>query len=161
VTGAAKLEFGWFLPTSGDTTCYGDHSKFIRPSAELFDRVVLAAEAAGFEYFLVPVAATCWEAWISSAMAVAKTHRIKALVAARPGYVSPVQLAKMAATFDQLSNGRLAVNLIAGQSDAEAEAEGITLTKEDRYALMDEDVAIMKGCGPPTARWISMAASIP
>jgi alkanesulfonate monooxygenase len=140
----APLEFGWFLPTSGDTTCYGDRSKFIQPSAELFDRVVLAAEAAGFEYFLVPVAATCWEAWISSAMAVAKTKRIKALVAARPGYVSPVQLAKMGATFDQLSGGRFAVNLIAGQSEFETQAEGITLAKEDRYALMDEDVSIMK-----------------
>jgi alkanesulfonate monooxygenase len=140
----ASLEFGWFLPTSGDTTCYGDRSTSIPPSAALFDRVVLAAEAAGFEYFLVPVAATCWEAWISSAMAVAKTRRIKALVAARPGYVSPVQLAKMGATFDQLSGGRLAVNLIAGQSEAEAQAEGITLAKEDRYALMEEDVSIMK-----------------
>ncbi len=138
------LEFGWFLPTSGDTTCYGDRDAFVAPSADLFDRVVLAAEAAGFEYFLVPVAATCWEAWISSAMAVAKTQRIKALVAARPGYVSPVQLAKMAAAFDQLSGGRLCLNLIAGQSDAEALAEGITLAKEDRYALMDEDVSIMK-----------------
>ena len=91
------LEFGWFLPTSGDTTCYGDRDAFIEPSAALFDRVILAAEAAGFEYFLVPVASTCWEAWISSAMAVAKTKRIKALVAARPGYVNPVQLAKMGA----------------------------------------------------------------
>ena len=140
----APLEFGWFLPTSGDTTCYGDRDKFIAPSPELFDRVILAAEAAGFEYFLVPVASTCWEAWISSAMAMGKTKRIKALVAARPGYVSPVQLAKMGATFDQLSGGRLCVNLIAGQSDAEAESEGITLAKEDRYALMEEDVSIMK-----------------
>jgi alkanesulfonate monooxygenase len=140
----APLEFGWFLPTSGDTTCYGDRSKFVPPSAAMFDRVVLSAEAAGFEYFLVPVSTACWEAWISSAMAVAKTQRIKALVAARPGYVSPVQLAKMGATFDQLSGGRLAINLIAGQSDAEAQAEGITLAKEDRYALMDEDVSIMK-----------------
>lgn len=138
------LEFGWFLPTSGDTTCYGDRDAFIPPSAALFDRVILAAEAAGFEYFLVPVAATCWEAWISAAMAVAKTQRITALVAARPGYVSPVQLAKMGATFDQLSGGRLAVNLIAGQSEAEATSEGIVMAKEDRYALMDEDVAIMK-----------------
>ncbi|HBK08258.1 MAG TPA: alkanesulfonate monooxygenase [Acetobacteraceae bacterium] len=145
-----QLEFGWFLPTAGDTTCYGDRSKWIVPSAEMFDRVVLAAEAAGFEYFLVPVAATCWEAWISSAMAVAKTKRIKALVAARPGYVSPVQLAKMGATFDQLSGGRLAINLIAGQSEIETEAEGIKLPKEDRYALMDEDVTIMKAlwCAP-------------
>jgi alkanesulfonate monooxygenase len=141
---AAPLEFGWFLPTSGDTTCYGDRTKSIEPSAELFDRVIVAAEAAGFEYFLVPVSTTCWEAWISGAMAVAKTKRIKALVAARPGYISPVQLAKMGATFDQLSGGRLAVNLIAGQSEIEARAEGITLPKEDRYAMMDEDVSIMK-----------------
>jgi alkanesulfonate monooxygenase SsuD/methylene tetrahydromethanopterin reductase-like flavin-dependent oxidoreductase (luciferase family) len=77
-------------------------------------------------------------------MAVAKTKRIKALVAARPGYVSPVQLAKMGAAFDRLSGGRLAMNLIAGQSDAEALSEGVTLSKEDRYALMDEDVTIMK-----------------
>ncbi|MGE0416049.1 MAG: LLM class flavin-dependent oxidoreductase [Acetobacteraceae bacterium] len=138
------LEFGWFLPTSGDTTCYGDRSAFIEPSGDLFDRVILAAEAAGFEYFLVPVASTCWEAWIASAMAVAKTKTIKALVAARPGYISPVQLAKMGATFDQLSGGRLSVNLIAGQSDTEAAAEGIRWAKEDRYALMDEDVTIMK-----------------
>ena len=147
------LEFGWFLPTSGDTTCYGDQSAFIPPSADLFDRVILAAEAAGFEYFLVPVATTCWEAWISSAMAVAKTKRIKALVAARPGYISPVQLAKMGATFEQLSGGRLCVNLIAGQSETEAQAEGIGLTKEDRYAMMDEDVTIMKALwsgGPVT-----------
>ena len=139
-----QLEFGWFLPTSGDTTCYGDSASFIPPSAELFDRVILAAEAAGFEYFLVPVSPTCWEAWISSAMAVARTRRIKALVAARPGYISPVQLAKMAATFDRLSGGRLAINLIAGHSEAETEAEGVTLAKQDRYALMDEDVSIMK-----------------
>lgn len=140
----APLEFGWFLPTSGDTTCYGDPSCFVEPSAEMFDRVILAAEAAGFEYFLVPVSTACWEAWISSAMAVAKTKRIKALVAARPGYVSPVQLAKMGATFDRLSGGRLSINLIAGQSDTETLAEGILYPKEDRYGLMDEDVSIMK-----------------
>lgn len=141
---STQLEFGWFLPTSGDTTCYGDSACFIPPSAELFDRVIAAAEAAGFEYFLVPVATACWEAWISAAMAVAKTQRIKALVAARPGYISPVQLARMAATFDRLSNGRLAINLIAGQSEVETAAEGIRLAKQDRYALMDEDVSIMK-----------------
>jgi alkanesulfonate monooxygenase len=55
-----------------------------------------------------------------------------------------VQLAKMGATFDQLSGGRLAVNLIAGQSEAEALAEGISLAKQDRYALLEEDVSIMK-----------------
>jgi len=139
-----RLEFGWYLPTSGDTVCYGDRGRDIPPSAALFDRVVMAAEAAGFEYFLVPVAAPCWEAFTASAMAVAKTKTIKALVAARPGYITPLQFAKMIATFDQLSGGRIAVNLIAGQSEAENRAEGVNLAKEDRYAMMEEDVSIMK-----------------
>ncbi len=139
-----RLEFGWYLPTSGDTICYGDRTRDIPPSAALFDRIVQAAEEAGFEYFLVPVAAPCWEAFTASAMAVAKTKRIKALVAARPGYITPVQFAKMIATFDQLSGGRIAVNLIAGQSEAENRAEGVNLAKEDRYALMEEDVSVMK-----------------
>ena len=42
-----RLEFGWFLPTAGDTTAYGSPSAQIPPSLELFDKVVGAAEAAG------------------------------------------------------------------------------------------------------------------
>ncbi len=139
-----RLEFGWYLPTSGDTTCYGDPAAQVPPSPAMFDRVVQAAEAAGFEYFLVPVAAPCWEAWISTAMAVAKTRSIKALVAARPGYINPVMLARMIGTFDQLSGGRIAVNLIAGQSDEEARSEGVAMPTEGRYALMEEEVRILK-----------------
>ena len=63
-----KLEFGWFLPTAGDTTAYGLAAAQIAPSLALFDKVTAAAEAAGFEYMLVPVQTACWEAWISSAM---------------------------------------------------------------------------------------------
>ena len=138
------LEFGWFIPTSGDTLCYGDPKAVIPPSMEMFERVAQAAESAGFEYLLVPVATTCWDAYIASAFVAARTSKARMLVAARPSYINPVQMAKMIAAFDQLSGGRVAVNLIAGQSDIEARAEGITLSKEDRYALMDEDVQVMK-----------------
>lgn len=141
------LEFGWFLPTSGDTTAYADRGKAVPPSLEMFDRVVRvvrAAEAAGFEYMLVPVANVCWDAYITSAMMIGRSKSIRMLVAARPGYVNPVLLAKMIAAFDQLSGGRVSVNLIAGQSDTEAAAEGIRWSKEERYELMDEEVTILK-----------------
>ncbi len=138
------LEFGWFLPTSGDTTCYGDETKRVPPSLEMFDRVAAAAEAAGFEYLLVPVSAACWDAYIASAVMIGRSRSIRMLVAARPGYVNPVLLAKMITALDQLSGGRVAVNLIAGQSEAETAAEGIRLGKEERYALMDEEVSILK-----------------
>ena len=139
-----RLEFGWFLPTAGDTTAYGLASAQVAPSLPLFDRVVEAAEAAGFEYMLVPVQTACWEAWISSAMMVARSKSIRMLVAARPSYINPVLLAKMIAAFDQLSGGRICINLIAGQSEAENASEGVKWGKEERYEIMDEEVSILK-----------------
>ena len=41
-----QLEFGWFLPTAGDTTAYADRDADVPPSLEMFDRIVAAAEAA-------------------------------------------------------------------------------------------------------------------
>jgi alkanesulfonate monooxygenase len=138
-----QLEFGWFLPTNGDTTSFVEPAQ-VKQSASMFERVTMAAERAGFEYMLIPVQTLCWEAWIASAMMVARSNSIKMLVAARPGYINPVLLAKMISTFDQLSGGRICINLIAGASDEEAASEGIKFGKEERYEVMDEDVSILK-----------------
>ncbi len=93
---------------------------------------------------LVPVQTACWEAWIASAMMVARSKSMRMLVAARPSYINPVLLAKMITTFDQLSGGRICINLIAGQSETENAAEGIKWGKEERYEIMDEEVSILK-----------------
>lgn len=138
------IEFGWFLPTAGDATSLGDPDAQVAPSPEMMERVVTAAEAAGFEYLLVPVQTACWEAWVTGAVMVGRSSSIRMLVAARPGYITPFLLAKMITTFDQLSRGRICVNLIAGQSEAETLSEGITLGKEDRYEVMEEEVRILK-----------------
>jgi alkanesulfonate monooxygenase len=50
----------------------------------------------------------------------------------------------MISTFDQLSGGRILINLIAGASDEEARAESIRYSKEERYQLMEEEVEILK-----------------
>src|SRR4030088_200894 len=138
------LEFGWYLPTHGDTTAYGVVEAQGPGSPDLGDRVVQAAEAAGFEYLLIPVGSTCWEAWISGAFMAARSSTIKPLIAARPGYINPVLLAKMISTFDQMSGGRICINLIAGQNESEVEGEGVRYPKEERYALMEEEVSILK-----------------
>ncbi len=67
------LEFGWYLPTHGDTTAYGLMEAQVAGSPELCERVTLAAEAAGFEYLLIPVGSTCWEAWIAGAFMAARS----------------------------------------------------------------------------------------
>jgi len=139
-----QLHFGWFIPTSGDTTAFGVPSASIPPSLDHFVRVAAAAERAGFEYALVPVQTACWEAWISCAMIAARTERIKPLVAARPGLIAPTVMAKMISTFDQLSGGRVCINLIAGGSYAEMAADGDFHSHDERYEMMDETVTIMK-----------------
>jgi alkanesulfonate monooxygenase len=138
------LEFGWYLPTHGDTVVFNDPAADVPPSLELFERIVEAAETAGFEYLLIPVGVTCWEAYIAGAYMAARHARIRPLIAARPGYINPVMLAKMISTLDHLSKGRIAVNLIAGQNETDVEAEGVTLGKTDRYDLMAEEVDILK-----------------
>jgi alkanesulfonate monooxygenase len=50
----------------------------------------------------------------------------------------------MISTFDQMSGGRICVNLIAGQNESEVEGEGVRYAKEERYALMEEEVSILK-----------------
>jgi alkanesulfonate monooxygenase len=137
------IELGWFLPTRGDTDDYGDPLK-VAAGPEMFGRVARAVEDASFDYMLIPVGHQCWDAWMTAAAMIGQTQRLRMLVAARPSYIHPVLLAKMITTCDQLSKGRIAVNLIAGQSEVENIAEGVNLTKEERYAVMDEEVTILK-----------------
>ena len=137
------LEFGWFLPTRGDTDDYGDPLK-IAAGADMFERVAVAAEAAGFEYMLIPVGHQCWDAWMTGAAMIGRTKSMRMLIAARPSYIHPVLLAKMISALDQLSGGRVSINLIAGQSEAENLAEGVKWSKEQRYEIMEEEVQILK-----------------
>ncbi|MDZ7729721.1 MAG: LLM class flavin-dependent oxidoreductase [Dehalococcoidia bacterium] len=140
----APLRFGWFIPTYGDSPRIGDNTDYRPPSLDMFVRVARAAEDAGFDYALVPVADVCWEAWISCSMISAQTSKIKMLVAARPGLIQPTLTAKMVSTFDQLSQGRVYINLIAGGGPAEMAADGVFYNHDERYAAMDETVTIMK-----------------
>jgi alkanesulfonate monooxygenase len=138
---STPLRFGWYIPTHGDGTHPGNA---VRPSMEMFLRVAHAAEDAGFDFSLVPVATGCYEAWVTTAMLSAQTTRLKMLVAARPGIVQPSHMARMVSTFDQNSGGRVYVNLIAGGGPDEMAQDGVFLGHDERYAFMDEAVTLMK-----------------
>ena len=138
------MHFGWFIPTAGDSVLLGDRDNRMPPSMDLFIDVARAAEDAGFEYALVPVEVGCWEAWITCSMIAARTKRLKPLLAVRPGYIVPTMMAKMVSTFDQLTEGRLSLNLIAGPGGAQQAMDGITYGHDERYEVMDEAVQIMK-----------------
>jgi alkanesulfonate monooxygenase len=139
-----KLSLGWFCPTNGDTTAFGDPAKSVPQSAEHFLRVARAAEDAGFDYILVPVTNTCWDAWVVATFIASNTRTLKPLVAVKPGFIHPVAQAKMLATFGRMFGGRIYINLIAGLSEKEAHAEGQLVSKTERYEQLDEEITIIK-----------------
>ncbi len=72
------------------------------------------------------------------------TKRMRFLVAVRPGLMSAGIAARMAATFDRLSGGRLLVNVVAGGSPAELAGDGLHLEHDERYEVTDEFLSVWR-----------------
>ena len=93
------------------------------PSFENLRTVVEAAEAAGYYSLLIPTRfanglfderAPLAETWTMATALAAVTRHIRFLVAVRPGFISTGLFAQMVATFDQLSHGRIDINVVPG-----------------------------------------------
>lgn len=72
------------------------------------------------------------------------TRRLRFLVAVRPGLNEPAMSARMAATLDRLSEGRLPINVAAGGDPAELRGDGVWLDHEARYAAADDFLHIWR-----------------
>lgn len=141
---STPVRVGWFCPTNGDRSAFGDPTKVIPRSLDNFLDVTAAAEDAGMEYMLIPVGPTCWDAWTAASFVAARQPKIKPLIAMKPGFIHPVAQAKMIASFSQMTGGRIFINLIAGISEKEAASEGQHASKETRYRQLEEEVVLIK-----------------
>ncbi len=72
------------------------------------------------------------------------TERLRFLVAVRPGLQEPAVAARMTATLDRISNGRLLINVVTGGDPVEARGDGIFLPHDARYAVTDEFLDIYR-----------------
>lgn len=140
----AAPEFSWFLPTSGDHASFGDRSTNRVITMDYLEQVALAAESAGFTASLVPVGDGCLDAWVVAALLTSRTERMRYLVAVRPGFVAPVVAAKMVATYDRMTPGRLLVNVVTGGFPAELAADGDFTPHDERYERTREFIHVMK-----------------
>ncbi len=144
------LHLHWFLPTYGDSRdlIAGGHGSSMRGDrpADLryLTQLAQAAEINGFEAVLTPTGLWCEDAWLSTAMLIQSTERLKYLVAFRPGLVSPTLAAQMATTFQWQSQGRLMLNVVTGGESSEQQAFGDFLPKEARYARCGEFLDIVR-----------------
>lgn len=146
------LKFHWFLPTNGGDGRHvvgGGHGVSAGASGRPADvayltQVARAAEDNGFAAALTPTGAWCEDAWLSTAMLSQTTQRLKFLVAFRPGLISPFLAAQMAGTFQNLTEGRLLLNVVTGGESHEQRMFGDHLDKDARYARCDEFLEIVR-----------------
>jgi len=148
-----SLTFHWFLPTNGDSRDIvgGGHGVPTgsaggdRPATLAYlGQIARSAEQLGFVGALTPTGAWCEDAWLTTAMLVEVTERLKFLVAFRPGQISPTLSAQMASTYQRQSKGRLLLNVVTGGESHEQRAYGDFLDKDARYARADEFLGIVR-----------------
>jgi F420-dependent oxidoreductase-like protein len=87
----------------------------------------------------------CLEGWVTTSALAQATHRLRVGVLVTGNvYRHPAVLAKMAATLDNVSNGRLELGLGAGWNQQECDAYGIDLPPlTERFDRFDEAVALI------------------
>jgi alkanesulfonate monooxygenase len=101
-------------------------------------------EAWDYDSVLVGYYASAAEGFGIAQYAANHTERIKFLIAHRPGSVLPTLAARQVATFDQLTQGRMSLHVIAGTSDQDQASEGDFLPKNDRYRRAGEYLDVMR-----------------
>lgn len=138
------MKIFWFIPTHGDSRYLGSSRGARVADHAYFKQVAIAADSLGYEGVLLPTGRSCEDSWIVAASLIDATRRLKFLVALRPGLVAPAQSARMAATLDRLSGGRLLVNLVTGGDPEELAGDGQFLDHATRYEESAEFIRIWR-----------------
>ena len=134
----------WFIPTHGDGRYLGTSLGGRAITPDYLRQLAGAIDSLGYAGALLPTGRSCEDAWITAASLIPVTKRMKFLVAIRPGLTSPGVAARMAATFDRFSNGRVMVNVVTGGDAAEMAADGVHLSHTERYELTDEFLSVWR-----------------
>ncbi len=111
------------------------------------------AEDAGFDYALTQIRFTAGygaeyqhESVAFSHALLGATETLKVIAAILPGPWTPALAAKQLATIDQLTGGRIAVNIVSGWFKGEFQAIGEPwLEHDERYRRSEEFIRALKG----------------
>ena len=157
-SGPATKDFGVFLPVANGGWII---SKTTPPLDGLWKQnlaAAIAAEAAGLDFVMSMGKwrgfggetnhwGTSLESVTMMAAIAQATTRIKIWATVHPLLQNPAVTAKMIATLDHISGGRVGLNIVAGAYKAEFDQMGAwdeTLDHDDRYDLAEEWTALVK-----------------
>ncbi|WP_087687576.1 LLM class flavin-dependent oxidoreductase [Pandoraea sp. PE-S2R-1] len=83
------------------------------------------------------------DVWVLGSSLLPYTEDMNFLLAIHPGLIQPTLLAKMAATFQEFSKGRLLLNVVSGDAKMLG-AYGMKIPHDERYLMADEYLTIFK-----------------
>ncbi|MBO9597246.1 MAG: FMNH2-dependent alkanesulfonate monooxygenase, partial [Cohnella sp.] len=138
------MEMFWFIPTHGDGRYLGTATGARPVDRAYTQQVARAADTLGYSGVLLPTGSSCEDAWVVASSLIPVTERLKFLVAVRPGLMSPTLAARMASTFDRLSDGRLLINVVTGGDPVEQAGDGSFLNHGERYEVTSEFLDIWR-----------------
>ncbi len=138
------MQIFWFIPTHGDSRYLGTSEGAREVNHDYLKQVAQAADSQGYDGVLIPTGRSCEDPWVVASSLIPVTKRLKFLVAVRPGLHEPALAARMAATFDRLSEGRLLVNLVTGGDQTELEGDGVWLDHAERYEASAEFIRVWR-----------------
>jgi alkanesulfonate monooxygenase len=136
-------EFLWYIPNTVEPGHRGDTTQAGWGSVEYSTELARTAEDHGWSGALL---GTGWgrpDTFTVATALAARTTRFKPLIAVRPGYWQPAHFASAAATLDQLSRGRVLVNIVSGLDDVAAYGDGHT-DPAQRYARTREFLTLVR-----------------
>ncbi|WP_148874148.1 FMNH2-dependent alkanesulfonate monooxygenase [Serratia marcescens] len=137
-----RINVFWFLPTHGDGRYLGTAHGGRPVDLPYLQQVALAADNLGYYGVLIPTGKSCEDSWLVAAALAPITRRLRYLVAVRPGLQPPSLAARMAATLDRLSDGRLLINVVTGGDPVENKGDGIFLSHAERYEVTQEFLTV-------------------
>ncbi|MBE7209470.1 MAG: FMNH2-dependent alkanesulfonate monooxygenase [Gluconacetobacter diazotrophicus] len=142
--GAAEADVLWFLPTHGDGRYLASQHGARHVTLSYLGQIARAADELGYFGMLLPTGKSCEDSWVVASAMIPLTQRVRFLVAVRPGLSEPSMTARMAATFDRLSGGRLLVNVVTGGDPNELAGDGVFLDHTARYEATDEYLQVWR-----------------
>jgi alkanesulfonate monooxygenase len=138
-----SFEFLWYIPNTVEPGHRGDDTKTGWGTLGFSTDLACTAEQHGWGGALI---GTGWgrpDTFTVATALAARTSTFKPLAAIRPGYWQPAHFASAAATLDQLSGGRLLINVVSGRDNVAAygDTEG---DQTHRYARTEEFLQLVR-----------------
>jgi FMNH2-dependent dimethyl sulfone monooxygenase len=141
------MRYGYWLPVFGGWLRNVPDER-MAANWQYVQRLARRSEEIGYDLTLIAelflndikgIDAPALDAWSTAAALASVTTRLELMVAVRPTFHNPATLAKQAANIDQISNGRLALNVVASWWKDEARRYGVAFDEhDDRYARTSE-----------------------